>query len=824
MVERKRGHNSVNRRTAEVGNRFDPCELRDVEIKRLQQRIQELELQHEDQWSLEHTWETQDGGNPFSYVCGRHDRHWLSTVERIFDLRDVPEKVKVKVAAMKQRQEAFLDYHNFSQGPFTIEELINEFDQLRMRCDANEEEKQVIAMFLGVLRPEIADVMSLQPYLTYTDVCHLALKVEKQQKNKGKTRTSRWTPASKTTPTLASKGVSESVKTVSFVEEESEVIYDTDGNDVDESIEFELLHPDQDESLVIQRVLSVVASKSIDDDSWRQNNIFCTKCTSKGKSLEVDYTLVLNRFDLENVAKISPLVFVLVVKEANKVASAIPSLVQPLLMEFVDVVLEEIPPGLPMMRGIQHCIDFVPVPALLVPKHGEAFRMCIDSRAVNKIMIKYRFPIPRFDDLLDQLHGKFVVVYFDDILVFSKTVDEHLSHLRELKPRHAKWVEILQDFSFSIVHKAGSQNQVADALSKRHSLVTTMKGAQLFIPLSSLLRDAHRVIERCKICHIAKTHRTNAGLYTAPWEEMAHFVPCSKTFDASQVARLYFAEIVKLHDADEQSKKIKDLNQEVRDKIVRSNTRYSAQANKHRKWVVFQEGDLVWIHLRKERFPAGRFGKLKLRADDPCVLAILKGRFDHVSPFIRQTAELRITKMKENEVNALKKTGKQLNAEILPENKIEKNFKLKLKDVHINRVQAVYASLVVTESSGIESINNSSDNALSKSVNETQMQIQEEKVDMREALDAGLVVTESSSRSGNDITHVVDADIRPVNDQVPFIETYKELYDSIKKTRIQTKDHNDSLIAQVNSKTVENADLKAQIQEKVFANAALKTN
>ncbi|GJS55944.1 hypothetical protein Tco_0629306 [Tanacetum coccineum] len=53
-------------------------------------------------------------------------------------------------------------------------------------------------------------------------------------------------------------------------------------------------------------------------------------------------------------------------------------------------------------------------------------------------------------------------------------------------------------------------------------------------------------------------------------------------------------------------------------------------------------------------------------------------------------------------------------------------------------------------------------------------------------------------------------------------QSYKELYDSIKKKRIQTKDHNDSLIAQVNSKTVENADLKAQIQEKVFTNAALK--
>ncbi|GJX30984.1 uncharacterized mitochondrial protein-like protein [Tanacetum coccineum] len=47
-------------------------------------------------------------------------------------------------------------------------------------------------------------------------------------------------------------------------------------------------------------------------------------------------------------------------------------------------------------------------------------------------------------------------------------------------------------------------------------------------------------------------------------------------------------------------------------------------------------------------------------------------------------------------------------------------------------------------------------------------------------------------------------------------QTYKDLYDSIKTTRVQTKDHNDSLIAQINSKTVENADLKTLIQEKGF--------
>ncbi|GJS96350.1 hypothetical protein Tco_0803318 [Tanacetum coccineum] len=52
-------------------------------------------------------------------------------------------------------------------------------------------------------------------------------------------------------------------------------------------------------------------------------------------------------------------------------------------------------------------------------------------------------------------------------------------------------------------------------------------------------------------------------------------------------------------------------------------------------------------------------------------------------------------------------------------------------------------------------------------------------------------------------------------------QTYKELFDSIKKKRIQNKDNGESLISQINQKSVKNADLKAQIQEKVFANAAL---
>ncbi|GJX09336.1 hypothetical protein Tco_0199195 [Tanacetum coccineum] len=51
---------------------------------------------------------------------------------------------------------------------------------------------------------------------------------------------------------------------------------------------------------------------------------------------------------------------------------------------------------------------------------------------------------------------------------------------------------------------------------------------------------------------------------------------------------------------------------------------------------------------------------------------------------------------------------------------------------------------------------------------------------------------------------------------------FKDQFDSIGKTRVQLKEHCDSLIAQINAKSVENSDLNAQLQEKVFAITALK--
>ncbi|KAJ8644230.1 hypothetical protein MRB53_005978 [Persea americana] len=59
------------------------------------------------------------------------------------------------------------------------------------------------------------------------------------------------------------------------------------------------------------------------------------------------------------------------------------------------------------------------------------------------------------------------------------------------------------------------------------------------------------------------------------------------------------------------AKHIKDILEQVRIQIEKSNARYEVAADKHRHEGVFGESGLVWVYLRKERFPIGTYHKLR---------------------------------------------------------------------------------------------------------------------------------------------------------------------------------------------------------------------
>ncbi|GJU74898.1 putative reverse transcriptase domain-containing protein [Tanacetum coccineum] len=172
-------------------------------------------------------------------------------------------------------------------------------------------------------------------------------------------------------------------------------------------------------------------------------------------------------------------------------------------------------------------------PVLFVKKKDGSFRMCIDYRELNKITIKNRYPRPRIDNLFDQLQGacyfskidlwlgyhqlrlheddipkthferdKFVIVFIDDILIYSKTKEEHEVHLKlvlellrkeklrylygtksviytdhkslqhifnqkELNMRERRWIELFSDYECEIRYHPGKANVMADALSRK---------------------------------------------------------------------------------------------------------------------------------------------------------------------------------------------------------------------------------------------------------------------------------------------------------------------------------------------------------------------
>lgn len=76
-------------------------------------------------------------------------------------------------------------------------------------------------------------------------------------------------------------------------------------------------------------------------------------------------------------------------------------------------ILQEIIGKLLSKNLIRPSLSLCVVLAFLVPKKDGTWRIYVDSQAINKITIKYSFPIPHLEDLLDKLAGAKIFSYLD---------------------------------------------------------------------------------------------------------------------------------------------------------------------------------------------------------------------------------------------------------------------------------------------------------------------------------------------------------------------------------------------------------------------------
>ena len=82
------------------------------------------------------------------------------------------------------KQELYLKITYLNSENLKVEEYIREHEQLQMRVGLDEEPELKIAILMKGLSSIIASKVDLQPYLSFEEVCHLTIKVEKQLKDR----------------------------------------------------------------------------------------------------------------------------------------------------------------------------------------------------------------------------------------------------------------------------------------------------------------------------------------------------------------------------------------------------------------------------------------------------------------------------------------------------------------------------------------------------------------------------------------------------------------------------------------------------------------
>nr|GMD71508.1 Retrovirus-related Pol polyprotein from transposon 17.6 [Ipomoea batatas] len=175
--------------------------------------------------------------------------------------------------------------------------------------------------------------------------------------------------------------------------------------------------------------------------------------------------------------------------------------------------------------------------------------------------------------------GEFIIYSDHEALKYFRS-QKHLNKM------HARWAAYLEQFTFLLKHKSGATNRVADALSRRRSLLIVMQGEIIGSMHSSIGRSPFSVV-------YTKTPKHAVDLLQLPSSEKIH----------KQV--------------DTMASQVQNVQQEVRAKLEASNAKYKTAADKKRRQKLFNVGDEVMVYLRKERLPTGFYHKLSPKKHGP---------------------------------------------------------------------------------------------------------------------------------------------------------------------------------------------------------------